>query len=73
MYDPKNIITIVFTFLFIVGIGYLTRIGKEWIKYLFLIFLVLDLFIMLYLIPQLLGNSITFIINFDCPQLPIIK
>ena len=63
MNDTKNIITIVVTFLFIAGIGYLIRIGKEWIKYLLLIFLVFGLITMLFIIPQLLGNSIIFIIN----------
>ena len=61
--DAKSIIAAIFSFLFVIGIGYLMRIGKDWIKYPFLIFLILGLIIMLFILPQLLINPITFVIN----------
>jgi hypothetical protein len=61
--NGQNIATVIITPLFVAGIGFLVRQGKQWVKYLLLVLTVLGLLGMLLIINSLFERTISGIIN----------
>jgi hypothetical protein len=54
--DPKNILNGIFNISFVVGLGFVVRIGKRWVKFLLLAFTILGLLLMTSIADALAHN-----------------
>lgn len=59
----QNIATAIFTLVIIAGIGYLVRQGKNWVKYLLLVFMIFVLIGIPFIIDNIVQRPVVGIVN----------
>ena len=59
----QNIATAIFTLVIIAGIGYLVRQGKNWVKYLLLVFMIFGLIGIPFIIDNIVQRPVVGIVN----------